>query len=141
MSEDYLPGGFAVPDELPHERPFWKYTANRELRIQQCADCGRFRHPPQPVCAYCRSFKDQWTAVSGHGELYSYTVVRQAATPALRDAVPYNVAVVLLEGTGDVRLITNVIDVPPDELKVGMPLELVWETMGERVLPRFRRRA
>lgn len=139
MSMGYLPTGFTVPPELPHERPFWEYARARELRIQQCADCGRFRHPPQPVCQHCRSFADRWTKVDGTGMLYSYTIVHQAAQEALRSSVPYNVAVVLLDGTGDVRLISNVIDVAPGDLRIGMPLALVWEMHGERTVPRFRR--
>jgi uncharacterized OB-fold protein len=135
----YLPSDFAVPAPLPHEVPFWEYCERRELRIQQCASCGRFRHPPQPVCALCRSTKSQWTQVGGDGEVYTYTIVHHAATPSLREAVPYNVAIVLLDGADDVRLTSNVIDVPPGEMRVGLRVKLAWETAGGRLLPRFRK--
>jgi uncharacterized protein len=135
----YLPADFAVPEALPHERPFWDYCQKRELRIQQCVDCGRFRHPPQPVCAQCRSTRTQWTQVSGKGEVYTYTIVHHAATPALRETVPYNVAIVLLDRADDVRLTSNVVDVTPDQMRVGLRVELVWETAGGRLLPRFQK--
>jgi uncharacterized OB-fold protein len=135
----YLPADFVVPEALPHERPFWDYCEKRELRIQQCVDCGRFRHPPQPVCAQCRSTRTQWTQVSGKGEVYTYTIVHHAATPALRESVPYNVAIVLLDGADDVRLTSNVVDASLEEMRVGLRVELVWETAGGRLLPRFRK--
>lgn len=135
----YLPADFTVAPALPHERPFWEYCQRRELRIQQCADCGRFRHPPQPVCAQCRSTRSQWTPVPGGGEVYTYTIVHHAAEKTLREAVPYNVAIVLLDGAGDVRLTSNVIDASPAEMRVGLRLKLHWETAGERLLPRFRK--
>lgn len=135
----YLPADFAVPNALPHELAFWEYCERRELRIQQCLDCGRFRHPPQPVCARCRSTRAQWTQVSGDGEVYTYTIVHHAATPALREALPYNVAIVLLEGADDVRLTSNVVDVSPEEMRVGLRVKLVWESAGGRSLPRFKK--
>lgn len=135
----YLPDGFAVPPALPHEAAFWQHCAQRELRIQQCADCGRFRHPPQPACARCRSTRSRWTAVTGDGEVYTYTIVHHAAEKVLREALPYNVAIVLLDGADDVRLTSNVIDAKPEEMRVGLRVKLVWESAGGRWLPRFRK--
>ncbi len=135
----YLPAGFHVPPPLPHERAFWTYCGLRELRIQQCTDCGRFRHPPQPTCACCRSSSSTWTPVSGNGVVYTYTIVRQAVEPALRESVPYNVAIVLLDDADDVRLTSNVIDAAPDEICIGLRVALVWETAGTLTLPRFRK--
>jgi uncharacterized OB-fold protein len=63
-----------------------------------------------PVCPGCQSTEIEWVPVSGDGTVFSYTVVHHPVHPALRDAVPYNVAVVLLDGAGDVRLVSNVID-------------------------------
>ncbi len=134
----YLPEGFDVPPMLPHELAFRDFCDAGELRIQRCGDCGCFRHPPQPVCSHCRSRHIDWAHVSGEGEVYSYTVIHQAATGALREATPYNVVVVLLDGTQDVRLISNLIDVEPEALRIGLRVRLVWETHGGHQVPRFR---
>ena len=49
------------------------------------------------------------------------------------------IAVVALEDSGGVRMISNVVDADPADLEVGMPLELVWEDMSpDLALPRFR---
>jgi uncharacterized OB-fold protein len=134
----YLPAGFDVPAYLPHERGFAAACFERRLGIQRCLDCGRFRHPPQPRCAHCRSDRSDWAEVAGTGEVYSWTVVWHAANPALRGSVPYNVVVVLLDGTDGVRLVSNLVDVAPEDLRVGLRVELVWERRGEIDLPCFR---
>jgi len=108
--------------------------------FQRCADCGAIRHPPAPACAECQSFADAWISATPDAELYTFTVIHHANHPALRDAVPYNAAVVIFRSLQNVRLVTNIIDTAPEELRIGMALELVWEEpVAGRVLPRFRR--
>jgi hypothetical protein len=135
----YLPDGTPTPEANPDDRPFWEACARRELRIQRCASCGRHRHPPMPRCPACRSREVEWHRVSGEGEVFSYTIVHHAVHPALRSAVPFNVVVVLLDGTGDVRLVSNVIDAKPEELVVGLRVSLVWDAIPGGALPRFRK--
>lgn len=134
----YLPAGFAVPPYLPHESGFEAGCRERVLRIQRCVECGLFRHPPSPRCPHCRSARDEWPAVVGTGEVYTYTIVRHAATEALRAALPYNVVVVLLDGTDGVRLVSNLIDVSPERIRIGLRVRLDWERRGEIDLPCFR---
>ena len=73
---------------------------------------------------------------AGTGTLYTYSVVYANDLPSFRDRVPYVVTIVELdEGP---RMETNVVDCPLDELRVGMPVAVVFEDEGEMVLPRFR---
>ncbi len=134
----YLPPGTPNPTPNPDDLPFWQAIEQRQLRIQRCADCGRFRHPPMPRCPDCRSAAIEWAQVSGEGQVFSFTIVHHAVHPALRSAVPFNVAVVLLDGTGDVRLVSNVIDARPEDMQIGMRVSLVWDESDQGVLPRFR---
>ena len=134
----YLPTGFAVPPYLPHEAGFAQGCREQVLRIQRCRDCGRFRHPPSPRCPHCRSEACDWPAVAGGGEVYSYTIVRHAASEALRAALPYNVVVVLLDGTDGVRLVSNLIDAAPEMVRIGLRVRLDWERRGDLDLPCFR---
>ena len=72
--------------------------------------------------------------------MFSYTIAHHAVHPTLKAALPYNIAVVLLEGAGDVRLVSNIIDAAPEEMRIDMPVELVWEDLpGGMTLPRFRK--
>ena len=76
----------------------------------------------------------------GTGSVYTFTVVHHAAHPALKGTVPYNIAIVLLDGADEVRLISNVVDVPFAEMAIGLRVRVAWEKAAEgRILPRFRR--
>lgn len=78
----------------------------------------------------------------GTGSVYTFTIVHHAAHPALKDTVPYNVSIMLLDGADDVRLISNVVDVPPEDMAIGLRVRVAWEEAAEgRILPRFRRDA
>jgi uncharacterized OB-fold protein len=39
----------------PYAEQFWAYTQKKELRLQKCSDCGKFRWPPGPTCDKCLS--------------------------------------------------------------------------------------
>jgi hypothetical protein len=71
--------------------------------------------------------------------VYTFTIVRQAFIASLRDRIPYVVIAVELDDAGGARLVSNLVDAEPDEVTVGMPVEVVWEDMGpELAVPRFR---
>lgn len=135
----YLPQGTPLPQPGPDDQPFWDFCARRDLRIQRCADCGRFRHPPMPFCAACGSGKTEWAKVPGTGTVFSYTIVHHPTHPALKSAVPFNIVVVHLDGADDVRLVSNVIDAAPDELAIGLRVALAWDEVENMFLPRFRK--
>jgi uncharacterized OB-fold protein len=124
-----------VPNE--DTRPYWEGCARGELRLQRCAACGAYRHPPSPRCARCLSPDAEWVAASGKGTVYTFVVVRQAFDAAWQDDLPYVVAVVeLAEGP---HLATNVVGVPVDQVTVGMPVQVVFERASDEIaVPRFR---
>jgi len=135
----YLPDAVPGPEPTIDDRPFWDACQARELRFQRCTACGRFRHPPTPACARCKSPGADWVRAADEAELFSFTVVHHPAHDAVAASVPYNVAIVLFRSFDDVRLVSNVVDCPPDALRIGMRLSLVWETAGNGLLvPRFR---
>ena len=89
------------------------------------------------MCPRCRSFECQWDELSGRGTIYTFTIVHQAFVPDLAEQLPYVVAVVDLEGGEGARLVTNVVDIDPTAVRIGMAVEVVWEDMGpELSLPR-----
>ena len=139
MSERWFPDGLPSPAVSRETMPWWQAAAEHRLVVQRCGDCGRFRHPPGPVCPSCRSFRAVWHQVPGRGAVYSYTVVHQAFMPALAQSVPYVVVIVELEGADGARLLSNLVGVEVDRVHVGMPVEVVWEDLGPGLaVPRFR---
>jgi uncharacterized OB-fold protein len=62
----------------------------------------------------------------------------EAVHPALGDLVPH--AAVIVELEEGVRLTSNVVDCPVDELAIGLPVQVVFEKASEEItLPKFRR--
>lgn len=121
------------------DAPFWAACAQRRLVFQRCTDCRAFRHPPLPRCPQCQSAALDWVDAPGRGRLFSFTVTRRAFRPDLSAAVPYVVALVHFPDCGDVRLVTNVVDVDPSSLDIGMQLELHWAESADGLpLPIFR---
>lgn len=134
----YLPEeiGLLFPDHIT--QGFWDRCANHELSFQRCTACGTFRNPPVPRCHECRSADYEWAPVAGGGTLYSYTIVTHGVHPALFERLPFNVALVEFPDAPGVRLVSNVVDAAPDELRVGLPVRLHWEALADgTVLPRF----
>jgi uncharacterized OB-fold protein len=77
-----------------------------------------------------------WTELSGKGKVYSFVSYHRAWHPSYEGKTPYNVSLVDLdEGP---RLISNVIDCPHDQVKIGMPVQVVYEDNEEYTLPKFR---
>lgn len=75
--------------------------------------------------------------LSGRGEVYTYTVVHRAI--AAGQPLPTVIAVITLEDSGGLRMISNLVDSDQDDVDIGAPVELVWEDMGpDLAIPRFR---
>jgi uncharacterized OB-fold protein len=119
---------------------FWQHCAASELRFQRCADCLTWRHPPGPACPQCHSLRSRWDLAPAGPTLFSYTVVHHPAAPVLKEAVPYNVAIVAYPTPVPLRLISSVIDAEPEELRIGMALSLAWVRSADGwPLPVFRK--
>ncbi len=137
MSERFFPDGMPPPLADATTLPWWQAAAEHRLVVQRCTSCMHTRLPPAPVCPECRSADSDWQEVSGRGEVYTYTLVHRAI--AAGQELPFVIAVIALEDAGGVRIISNVVGADPDELEIGMPVELVWEDMSaDLAIPRFR---
>ncbi len=134
MSADYTK---PLPAVSNLNRPYWEGLVRRELRLQRCNKCSRVWYPPGPWCPACWSEDHTWSALSGRGRVSSWVVFHQAYFPSFADELPYNVAEVELdEGP---RLLTNLVDVAEDEIRIGLPVEIVYDTVVEGVtLAKFR---
>lgn len=119
--------------------PFWAGTRQGELRVQRCGACGHLRFPPSILCPKCLSEDTTWVALSGRGSIYSFIIVHRPQHPGFFGDAPYNVAIVELEE--GVRLHSNVVECDDAELRIGLPLEVVFHKVDDEVtLPKFRPR-
>ena len=120
-------------------RFFWDGTREHRLLMQYCADCKRYHHYPRPVCPGCLSSDMAPEELSGRGTVYTYTIAEQAFHPFFADRLPYVLVVVDLEEQPGLRFVSELVQCSPEEVSVGMPVEVVWEDVTEEVtLPLFK---
>ena len=132
----------SIPQPLPvlegFAKDFYEGCQRGELLFQRCSDCGAWRHVPRELCPDCGSWNWEWQASSGRGRVFTWTVIERALHPAFAEAVPFAAVVVELEE--GVRLLSQVLDCPPDQLEMDMPVDVVFEGVtAEITLPKFRR--
>ncbi|MDO8473603.1 MAG: Zn-ribbon domain-containing OB-fold protein [Dehalococcoidia bacterium] len=125
-----------LPVITEENQPYWDACKRHELRIQRCRNCGRYRHYPRPMCPHCHSLEVEWAKVSGKGKIYNYMISHIAAHPGFAKEVPYGtVTIELCEG---VRMVSCMVDVKPEELEIGIPVEVVFADITDDVtLPMF----
>lgn len=115
-----------LPEDIPDShRPFWDSLRERAAKVQRCDDCGTFRYIPKDICASCHGDRATWTPISGRGDVYTYTVVRRAPTPAYQEDAPYVlVHVTMAEGF---RMIASLTGADPQDVHIGMPVRLAYQ--------------
>lgn len=117
---------------------FYQFCRQHELRFQRCKGCGTWRHVPREMCAKCASTQWEWAKSSGRGRIFSWTTVTQPMMPQFADAIPYSPVVVEMEE--GVRMVSWIIDVPPEELRLDLPVQVVFDDVtAEVTLPKFRK--
>jgi uncharacterized OB-fold protein len=126
---------------LPHldeeNRPFWEALQRHELYVQRCRDCGDVRYHPRAQCTQCLSPRTEWVKSSGRGKVYTFTATYQNQAPGFRESLPYIMSWVELDE--GVKMLTNLIDCRPEDVKIGMPVEVVYEDVTPHVtLAKFR---
>jgi uncharacterized OB-fold protein len=123
MSDRLLPSAVGLNGE------FYAFLARSELRLQRCAACGTWRHPPRHRCAHCASVDATWEPATGRGRVFSWTVTHRAVDPAFTP--PYAILVVeLAEGP---RLVGNLRGLEPSELVLDLPVAVEIEHASDTV--------
>jgi uncharacterized OB-fold protein len=126
----------AEPFLSPRTTEFWRAGSDGVLRIARCQTCGRYRHPPRPVCAACHGDDIRFEDVSGHGRVWSWTVNHYAWAPEMPP--PYVVALVDLAEQPGLRLMSNLVECELDRIEVDMAVEVCFARTGDAHIPLFR---
>jgi uncharacterized OB-fold protein len=126
-AQQHLPA--AAPSLPPaHPRPavtrdsafFWDGLKQHRLLIRRCTRCQHLHHPPGPMCPKCHCLDWDVQQLSGRGVVHSYVIVHQPRLPGFS----YPLAVALVELAEGVRLVANLVGVTPQQVRIGMPLEV-----------------
>ena len=117
--------------------PYWEATEQRTLVLPWCTACARPHWYPRVVCPWCLGDDIDWRTAAGTGEVHAVSVQHQPGP--FRDAEDGSYAVALVDLTEGVRVMTNVVDVDPEAVTVGMRVTVTWEPLPDgRHLPLFR---
>jgi uncharacterized OB-fold protein len=126
---------FPLPDvDEPSTAPYFAGAARGELVVTRCTGCDRYVWFPEPLCPTCGGALE-WVPVSGRATLFSWAVVRRPFLPAFDDKVPFITALVALEEDPAVRIVTNIVDAEPDELRADMPVEVTFRPLSFATVP------
>ena len=102
---------------------FWDAAAQGRLVGQRCSGCGRFNHPPRPMCPVCHSLDYEIVELSGTGQVYSYAVLHHPRSPKFT----YPVVAALVDLDEGIRMVTNLVGIEPADVRIGMPVRVTFE--------------
>ncbi len=133
MAERPLP----VPDL--DSAPYWEAAREHRFRLPRCNDCGTIAFPPRATCSKCLAGNMSWTDLTGRGTVYTYCVMHDTLIRGMEP--PFVIAQVELEDQPGLRITSNILDCPIENVRIGMPVEVTFEEVNEQVtLPQFKPR-
>lgn len=100
----------SAPAQACDQRYFGTLAAGR-FEIPRCLSCGRHHFYPRVCCPHCGSQELQWAQPTGHGTVYSVTIVRRAEG---------DYTVVLVDLEEGPRLMSRVVDMPVEQVRIGL---------------------
>lgn len=140
MSTYFSPGLPTDPPVLdPETRPYWAAAEQDTLVVPFCTACEQHFWYPRGFCPRCAGDAVEWPQVSGHGEIYSYSVVRRGFG-AWAAHTPFVIAWVTLDV--GITVLTNIVRCTEGQLAVGLPVTALFEAVeGDPPALRFTPRA
>jgi uncharacterized OB-fold protein len=100
----------------------WREIPYRyRMEAAKCTNCGKIFFPRRLVCDNCGNRKFNKINLPNQGKLLTFTIIR-VAPEGFADQAPYAVGVVEL--VGNVRFTTQIVDIPLDDIKIGMPVKV-----------------
>lgn len=131
-----IPGEFVRIAVDKTTEPFWQAAKQRRLSVPQCGECATFRLPPTAFCPNCQSRDVNWVELSGDATVYSFAVVH--GVPGMPD-LPLVPTILDLPDAPGARLISNIVDVAPTDVAIGMMVRVDFSPISDGwLLPIFR---
>lgn len=129
-----------IPLKNQDNSPYWDAADRHELYLQKCDGCGHYAHPPGPSCAKCGSEEISWVDLGKdvNATIYSYVISYRPFLPGFQDDLPLIIAQAELAEAPEIKIMCNVLQCKPENIKIGMPVKMVWDDITEdRALPQW----
>jgi uncharacterized OB-fold protein len=117
-----------LPRPTPTTKAFWDGAKEGDLMLQYDPSTRRYQFWPRMCSVRTGRRNLQWRKATGRGKIYSFTTT-YVPTAGFEDKVPYLVG--LIELDEGVRIIGNLINVKPENVKIGMPVKVTWEKLAD----------
>ena len=128
-----------IPVPQGESDEYWNKAKEGELWLRNCNSCGNAYFYPRDISPCCFSKDTSWIKASGKASLHTYAIVHRAPHPGFAQDAPFVVAIVDLEEGP--RMPTNIVidDPTPENLQIGMALEVIFEDISDKIaLPKFK---
>ncbi|MEM8498541.1 MAG: OB-fold domain-containing protein [Pseudomonadota bacterium] len=124
MTNRYLGDSFLLPALDPDNKDWF---TSGQLHVQFCNHCDAARYPAEDVCFQCQGSDLEFRAISGEGVIESVVEVQHPVHPLLADRVPYNVAVISLNGAPGCNAIGNIVNSDEVDVSIGQKVRAIFE--------------
>jgi uncharacterized protein len=124
------------PEPTPVSRPFWDALREHRIVIQYSPSAAKYVFYPRTLAPGTLADDLEWREIDGAGALYTFTVARRPTGPPWADKLPQLLAVV--EWDVGPRVSTELVDVEPDDIRIGMRVCPVFCDAGDVTLLRYR---
>ncbi len=121
MTAPETPYSKPLPDPTPATQPFWDGLRRHKLLLQRSKKTGKAIYYPRSVSPHGPKDELTWSECSGRGTVYSFTIARRPTAPQWANDGDYAIAIVELEEGA--RLTANIINCPPDDVRIGMQVK------------------
>jgi uncharacterized OB-fold protein len=107
----------AVPVPPGPEAQYWAHVRDGKFMIQRSKSTGQYVFYPRVLAPGSGATDLEFVEVSGRGAVHSTTIVRQSP----KAGGDYNLVLVELEEGP--RMVSRVVGVPPEQVKIGMAVK------------------
>jgi hypothetical protein len=127
-----------LPEFRPETKPFWEACKRHELVLPRSRTTNEFFFYPRAVSPGEDMSQDiEWVKASGRAKVWTYAIHHMGPTKAYQGEPPYVVA--LVETQEGVKMMTNIVGCDPNEVRIGMEVEVVFDDVTPEVtLPKFK---
>lgn len=127
-----------LPEFRPETKPYWDACKKHELVLPRSRTTKEFFFYPRALSPGEDMSEDiEWAKASGKAKVWTYSIHHMGPTQAYKGEPPYVVA--LVETEEGIKMMTNIVDCDPNEVHIGMEVEVLFDDVTPDVtLPKFR---